>query len=123
MADENEPPTGTEPEFLWAFGEKIPKSQLSRVPLDMEPPMGGGEPLDLYNDEHWQWSHYRSPKLLGVLDIQSFSNHLQDKAKEEYAARRREIPAAEIAAEEERQARLRELVSRAVQTDDQEIWR
>jgi len=113
---ENEPPTGTEPEFLGAFGMKLSKTQVPYFP-GMEPPETAEDPPDQFDDDYWRWSYYRKPKLVGWLETEELSKRLQREADEEYAARRREIPAAEIAAEEERRARLRELVSLAIQTE------
>jgi hypothetical protein len=43
--------------FLWAFGRKIPKSQLARIPLDMDPPPGSTG--DMYDDDFWFWTMFR----------------------------------------------------------------
>ena len=89
MATENKPTTGTEPAFLWAFSRKIPKSQLARIPLDLEPPETVSDPPDQFDDDYWRWSYYRRPKLVGWLDIEEFSKRLKQQVDDEYAARQR----------------------------------
>jgi hypothetical protein len=74
MADESKPPTGTEPEFLWALGVKFLKSKVPRIPLDLEPPKTAANPPDQFDDDFWRWSYYRSPKLAGWLEIEALSS-------------------------------------------------
>jgi hypothetical protein len=67
-----------EEEYLWAFGQKIPKSKVARIPLNMEPPEDS-EP-DIFNDDYWRWVRKRMPKLEGLLRIEELSKRLQTEA-------------------------------------------
>jgi hypothetical protein len=66
--------------FLWAFGRKIPKSQLARIPLDMDPPPGSTG--DMYDDDFWFWTMFRKP-VTGLKRIEELSRRLQDEAEQE----------------------------------------
>lgn len=66
--------------FLWAFGRKIPKSQLARIPLNLEPPAGSTG--DMYDDDYWAWVMYRKP-VTGLLRTEELSRKLQAEAERE----------------------------------------
>ena len=121
MADENERRIGTEREFLWAFGERFPRSKVPRIPLDLEPPPGSTG--DQFDDDYWRWVRRGKPKLVGWLETEDLSNRLHQQSDEEYAERQKRRPAADIAAEEGRRKRIRELVLLALENDDPETWK
>ena len=66
--------------FLWAFGRKIPRSQLRRIPLDMDPP--AGSTADQYDDDYCAWVMYRKP-LTGLKRIEELSRQLHEQAERE----------------------------------------
>jgi hypothetical protein len=71
---------GDEQAFLWAFGRKIPKSQLGRVPLDMDPPAGSTG--DMHDDDFWKWVMFRKP-VTGLRRIEDLSRKLKEEAERE----------------------------------------
>jgi hypothetical protein len=88
------------------------------MPLNLHEPVCA----DPWDDDYYRWERYRKPKLVGWLEIESLSKRLQQQADDDYAERQRNRPTAEIADQEERRERLRELVARALQADDPELW-
>lgn len=69
-------------EFLWAFGMKISKSKMGRIPLCMGPPETIEDPPDILDDDYWRW-HMHTKPVTGLLRIEELSRTLQAEADRE----------------------------------------
>jgi hypothetical protein len=79
--------------------------------------------VDVFDDALWFDRLFRSPKLLGFLPIEQLAMRLHAEATAEYQRRADAEPEERRAQRLERERRLQELVLRAIETDDPELWR
>ena len=89
---------------------------------DQQPPASGPELHDQLDDDYWFDQMFRAPRLLGFLRIEELEKQLQADTWAEFQQRAESEPEELRAERLERERRLRELVMRANETDDPELW-
>jgi hypothetical protein len=87
---------------------------------------GGGDMSetihDILDDDYWKDQYYRAPKLLDLRRIEDLAKRLQAEAWAEYEARQAAEPISLKEQREQRSRRLQELVIKAIEGEDDELW-